>query len=161
MLAHPSPVASPAVASVDGVLRLPGCPFCDIVAGDRPGFVVLSEPTVLAFLDIRPLFPGHVLVVPRSHVDTFDDASTEVLADLGMATQRLSRAVQAGTGAAGAFIATNVRVSQSVFHLHFHVVPRTRGDGLRGFFWPRTRYRDDAHAEEVAAAIRAALTALG
>jgi histidine triad (HIT) family protein len=149
------------VVSVDGVFRLPGCPFCDIVAGDRAAFVVLDEPGVVAFLDIHPVFPGHVLVVPRSHVDSFDDASLEVLADLAEATQRLSRAVQAATGAAGAFIATNVRVSQSIPHLHFHVVPRTRGDGLRGFFWPRTHYRDDAHAEEVAAAIRARLTAPG
>jgi histidine triad (HIT) family protein len=149
------------VASVVDVLRLPGCPFCDIAAGDRPGFVVLDEPSVLAFLDVRPLFPGHVLVVPRSHVDSYDDASAQVLTELGMATQRLSRAVQTATGAAGAFIATNVRVSQSIPHLHFHVVPRTRGDGLRGFFWPRARYRDDAHAEEVAASIRAALTAQG
>jgi histidine triad (HIT) family protein len=157
MLAHLGWIASPAVASVDGVFRLPGCPFCDIVAGDRSAFVVLDEPGVVAFLDIHPLFPGHVLVVPRSHVDSFDDAPASVLADLATATQQLSRAVQAATGAAGAFIATNVRVSQSIPHLHFHVVPRTRGDGLRGFFWPRTRYRDDEHAEEVAAAIRAAL----
>ena len=149
------------MASVDGVFRLPGCPFCDIVAGDRSAFVVLDEPGVLAFLDIRPLFPGHVLVVPRSHADSFDDADLQTLTELTAATQRLSRAVQRATSAAGAFIATNVRVSQSIPHLHFHVVPRTRGDGLRGFFWPRTRYRDDAHAEEVAAAIRARLTTPG
>jgi histidine triad (HIT) family protein len=156
-------LGSPAVSPDDdgAVLRLPGCLFCDIVAGDRAAFVVLDEAAVVAFLDIHPLFPGHVLVVPRSHVDSFDDASAAVLADLAAATQRLSRAVQAATGAAGTFIATNVRVSQSVPHLHFHVVPRTRGDGLRGFFWPRTRYRDDAHAEEVASSIRLVLRETG
>jgi histidine triad (HIT) family protein len=153
MLAH--------VSLLDGVIRVPGCLFCDIIAGDRAGWIVLDEATVVAFLDIHPLFPAHVLVVPRSHVDTFDDASARVLGDLAGATQRLSRAVQHTTGAAGAFIATNVRVSQSVPHLHFHVVPRNRGDGLRGFFWPRTRYRDEAHAEEVAGAVRAALSATG
>jgi histidine triad (HIT) family protein len=153
MLAH--------VSLLEGVIRVPGCLFCDIIAGDRAAFVVLDSPAVVAFLDIHPLFPGHVLVVPRSHVDTFDDASGAVLGDLAAATQRLSRAVQHTTGAAGAFIATNVRVSQSVPHLHFHVVPRNRGDGLRGFFWPRTRYRDDAHAEDVAADIRSALIGPG
>jgi histidine triad (HIT) family protein len=147
------------VASVERVIRLPGCLFCDIVAGDRAGFIVLDEPAAVAFLDVRPLFPGHVLLVPRSHVETFDDAPDEIVAHLATTAQRLSRAVQRATGAAGSFIATNVRVSQSISHLHFHIVPRTRGDGLRGFFWPRTRYRDDDHAEEVASAIRAALTA--
>ncbi len=145
------------MASEAGVIREPGCLFCDIIAGDLPSVIVLDEPAAVGFLDTHPLFPGHVLVVPRSHVDTYDDASGGVLGDLAAATQRVSRAVQEATGAAGAFIATNVRVSQSVAHLHFHVVPRTRGDGLRGFFWPRTRYRDDAHAEEVGAALRAAL----
>jgi histidine triad (HIT) family protein len=137
---------------------VPGCPFCEIAAGGRPAFVVLDEPAVVAFLDSHPLFPGHVLVVPRDHYATFDDAPPEVVAEVAVAAQRLSRAVQAATGAAGTFVATNVRVSQSVHHLHFHVVPRTRGDGLRGFFWPRTRYRDDADAEAVAASIREALT---
>jgi histidine triad (HIT) family protein len=135
-----------------------GCPFCEIVAGERPAFVVLDEPAVVGFLDSHPLFPGHVLVVPRDHHDTFDDSPPEVVAEVAVAAQRVSRAVQAATGAAGAFVATNIRVSQSVHHLHVHVVPRTRGDGLRGFFWPRTRYRDDEHAEAVASAIRAALT---
>ncbi len=134
-----------------------GCPFCEIAAGERPAFMVLDEEDVVAFLDSHPLFPGHVLVVPRGHQDSFDDSPPDVLTEVIVATQRVSRAVQAATGAAGAFIATNVRVSQSVAHLHFHVVPRTRGDGLRGFFWPRSRYRDDAHAEAVASGIRAAL----
>jgi histidine triad (HIT) family protein len=168
MLAHPpgnggraAPIASPAVATDDVVIRQPGCLFCDIIAGELPAFVVLDEAATVGFLDTHPLFPGHVLVVPRSHVDSYDDAGAPILAALAMATQRVSRAVQEATGAVGTFIATNVRVSQSVPHLHFHVVPRTRGDGLRGFFWPRTRYRDDNHAAEVAAALRAALRSLG
>jgi histidine triad (HIT) family protein len=136
---------------------MPGCVFCDIVAGERSAFVVLDDKDTMAFLDIRPLFPGHVLLVPRCHVDTFDDAPADTVIQLALAAQRLSKAVQAATGAAGSFIATNVRVSQSIPHLHFHVVPRTQGDGLRGFFWPRHKYRDDRHAEEVAEAIRAAL----
>jgi histidine triad (HIT) family protein len=136
---------------------MPGCAFCDIVAGERSAFVVLDEKDTMAFLDIRPLFPGHVLLIPRCHVDTFDDAPPDTVTQLALAAQRLSKAVQAATGAAGSFIATNVRVSQSIPHLHFHVVPRTRGDGLRGFFWPRHKYSDDRHAEEVAEAIRAAL----
>jgi histidine triad (HIT) family protein len=119
--------------------------------------VVLDEEGAVAFLDSRPLFPGHVLLIPRCHVDTFDDAPSDVLAELAVTSQRLSKAVQAATAATGAFIATNVRVSQSVPHLHIHIVPRTKGDGLRGFFWPRAPYRDEAHAAAAADAIRKAL----
>jgi histidine triad (HIT) family protein len=119
--------------------------------------VVLDEGGAVGFLDNRPLFPGHVLLIPRCHVDTFDDAPAEVLTEMALTSQRLSKAVQAATDATGAFIATNVRVSQSVPHLHIHIVPRTKGDGLRGFFWPRAPYRDDAHAAGVADAIRKAL----
>jgi histidine triad (HIT) family protein len=119
--------------------------------------VVLDEGGAVAFLDNRPLFPGHVLLIPRCHVDTFDDAPSDVLAGLAVTSQRLSKAVQAATDAKGAFIATNVRVSQSVPHLHIHIVPRTKGDGLRGFFWPRAPYRDEAQAAAVADAIRKAL----
>jgi histidine triad (HIT) family protein len=127
------------------------------VAGELPARVVLDEGGAVAFLDNRPLFPGHVLLVPRCHVDSFDDAPPDVVTELALTAQRLSRAVQAATGAKGAFIATNVRVSQSVPHLHFHIVPRTKGDGLRGFFWPRTRYRNESEAEAVAESIRKAL----
>jgi histidine triad (HIT) family protein len=119
--------------------------------------VVLDEGGAVAFLDNRPLFPGHVLLIPRCHVDTFDDAPSDVLAELAVTSQRLSKAVQAATDAKGAFIATNVRVSQSVPHLHIHIVPRTKGDGLRGFFWPRAPYHDEAHAAAVADAVRKAL----
>lgn len=136
-----------------------GCTFCSIVAGELPAHVVLDDDAVLAFLDIRPLFPGHVLVVPRQHAHTLADVPAVAVGPLFERVQQLSLAVRDATGAQGSFVAVNNVVSQSVPHLHVHVVPRTKGDGLRGFFWPRNPYRDDDHASEVAAAIRAALEA--
>ena len=133
------------------------CLFCGIVAGTVPATVVLDEEQVVAFLDVRPVFKGHVLVVPRQHHVTLPDLPVPLLEPLLVAAQRVARAVVDGLGAQGSFVAMNNVVSQSVPHLHVHVVPRTKGDGLRGFFWPRTTYRDDAHAVEVAEAIRAAL----
>lgn len=135
-----------------------GCPFCSILAGDLPAHVVLDDDVVLAFLDVRPLFPGHVLVVPRTHVETLVDLPADAVGPYFERVRRLSSAVQRGTGAQGTFVAMNNTVSQSVPHLHTHVVPRTKGDGLRGFFWPRTRYTDDAHAAEVAASIAGCLS---
>lgn len=134
-----------------------GCTFCSIVAGDLPAHVVLDDDVAMAFLDIRPLFPGHVLVVPREHADALPELPTGAVGPLFERVQRLSVAVRDATGAQGTFVAVNNVVSQSVPHLHVHVVPRTKGDGLKGFFWPRNPYRDDAHAAEVAAAIAAAL----
>jgi histidine triad (HIT) family protein len=131
------------------------CVFCSIVTGASAAFVVLDEPRVMAFLDIRPLFPGHVLLVPKAHVQTLADLPEDMIVPLFSAAQRLSRAVEAAMEAEGTFVAMNNRVSQSVPHLHVHVVPRTKGDGLRGFFWPRTTYDDDAHAADTAARIRA------
>jgi histidine triad (HIT) family protein len=133
------------------------CTFCAIVAGDTPAHVVLDDDDVLAFLDIRPLFPGHVLVVPRDHHETLADLPPDQVGALFARVQRLATAVPAATGAVGTFVALNNKVSQSVPHLHVHVVPRTKGDGLRGFFWPRTKYESDAHAAEVAASILAEL----
>jgi histidine triad (HIT) family protein len=133
------------------------CVFCSILAGDTPAQVVLDDDVVLAFLDVRPLFPGHVLVVPRHHVETLADLPAASVGPYFERVQRLSEAVRTGTAAQGSFVALNNTVSQSVPHLHTHVVPRTKGDGLKGFFWPRTHYRDDDHAATVAAAIRAAL----
>jgi histidine triad (HIT) family protein len=130
-----------------------GCPFCAIVAGEAPGFVVDRAPAHVAFLDTRPLFEGHTLVVPHEHVVTLDQLAPERIGPFFSAVQRIEVAVRVATGAAGSFVALNNTVSQSVPHLHVHVVPRTRGDGLRGFFWPRTRYADDAAATAVAAAI--------
>ena len=132
-----------------------GCAFCGIVAG-APAHRVLEDDDVVAFLDIRPLFEGHVLVVPRGHHVTLADLPPDAVAPLFAAVQRLSAAVPAATGAVGTFVAMNNLVSQSVPHLHIHVVPRRPKDGLRGFFWPRTRYADEGAAAAVAARIREA-----
>jgi len=134
-----------------------GCVFCSIVAGDVPATMVMSDDDVAAFLDARPLFKGHVLVVPRGHVPTLYDVPPAALGTLFAVVQRIARAVEAGLGVDGTFIAMNNKVSQSVPHLHVHVVPRKRKDGLRGFFWPREPYADDAEREAFAAKIRAAL----
>jgi histidine triad (HIT) family protein len=140
------------------VTPAPGpCVFCAIVAGESPAHTVFEDERFVAFLDVRPLFPGHVLLVPREHHEALWDLPTGLTPHLAEATQRLSVAVREAMGAAGIFNAINNIVSQSVPHLHVHVVPRNRKDGLRGFFWPRTHYDDDEHAAATAAAIRAAL----
>ncbi len=133
------------------------CLFCRVVAGDVHAHVVLDEAAALAFLDHRPLFPGHCLLVPRAHHETLVDLPEELLEPLFGAARRLSRAVEAAMGAEGSFVAMNNRVSQSVPHLHVHVVPRRRKDGLRGFFWPRYPYASEEEAADVAARVRAAL----
>src|SRR6516165_2527222 len=117
---------------------------------------VWEDADVVAFLDIRPVFPGHVLVVPRAHVETLADLPAAEVGPFFMVVQHLSGAVERAMGAQGTFVAINNKVSQSVPHLHCHVVPRTKGDGLRGFFWPRRRYDSDAERATVAAAIAAA-----
>jgi histidine triad (HIT) family protein len=117
-----------------------GCLFCRIAGGEAPGAIVLESTTVVAFLDHRPLFPGHCLVVPREHTETLGDLPAAGIGPLFAAASTLARAVETALGADGSFVAVNNRVSQSVPHLHVHVVPRRRGDGLRGFFWPRGRY---------------------
>ena len=132
------------------------CPFCAIVAGRAPAAVVHSDDVAVAFLDRTPLFPGHVLVVPRDHVVTLVDLPTEKVGPYFEQVRAAARAVTDGTGAAGTFVAMNNVVSQSVPHLHTHVVPRNRRDGLKGFFWPRTRYRDQDHVDEFAERIRSA-----
>ncbi|HEX8122755.1 MAG TPA: HIT family protein [Solirubrobacteraceae bacterium] len=132
------------------------CVFCAIVGGQQPAHVVLDEPDFLAFLDVRPLFPGHVLLVPKEHHETLWDLPDELVGPLNAATKRLAVAVKEAMGAAGIFTATNNVVSQSVPHLHVHVVPRNRKDGLRGFFWPRTKYESADAAEDVARRIRLA-----
>lgn len=133
------------------------CVFCAIVAGDEHAHVVLDDDAALAFLDVRPLFPGHVLLVPREHHETLTDLPPEQVEPLFSRARLLAGAVEEAMGAKGTFVAMNNRVSQSVPHLHVHVVPRTKGDGLRGFFWPRTRYEGDDDMGEVAARIRAAV----
>ncbi|MEV4479255.1 HIT family protein [Micromonospora coxensis] len=138
-----------------------GCVFCGIVAGEVPAFRVADEPDGVAFLDTRPVFKGHVLVVPRTHLVTLDELPADALPGYFRLVQRLAVAVETGLGAGGTFVAMNNRVSQSVAHLHTHVVPRTKGDGLRGFFWPRTRYTDDAEAHRYADRIAGAAPATG
>lgn len=133
------------------------CAFCVIAAGERQARGVHSDDDVVAFLDHRPLFPGHVLVTPRDHIPTLSDLPTERIETLFGTVQRLERAVRAAVDAEGTFVALNNIVSQSVPHLHVHVVPRRRGDGLRGFFWPRHGYEDEAHADSVQRAVIRAL----
>jgi histidine triad (HIT) family protein len=134
-----------------------GCAFCAIVAGEVAATMVLDEGDVVGFLDVRPVFKGHVLVVPRAHHVTLTDLPVALVEPLLVATQRVARAVVDGLGSQGSFVAMNNVVSQSVPHLHVHVVPRTKGDGLRGFFWPRHTYDDDAERESFGARIRDAL----
>jgi histidine triad (HIT) family protein len=130
------------------------CLFCRIASGEVDAHVVYADDAFLAFLDHRPLFPGHALLIPRAHVDTLLDAPADLLGPLAAATQRLSVAVRDAMEAEGVFNAVNNVVSQSVPHLHVHVVPRRRKDGLRGFFWPRSKYASDEEARAVAASIR-------
>lgn len=134
------------------------CTFCAIVNLEAPAHVVLDDDVAVAFLDNRPLFPGHVLVVPRPHVETLPDLPVPEVGAYFERVQRVTAAVRAAVGAQGTFVAMNNTVSQSVPHLHTHVVPRTKGDGLKGFFWPRSRYEDDDHAGRVAAQIADALS---
>ena len=135
------------------------CIFCSIIAGRVPAHFVLDEPGAVAFLDRSPLFPGHVLVVPRHHHETLIDLPEPEVGPLFLAVKRVTGAVTRAMEAEGTFLALNNVVSQSVPHLHVHVVPRRKKDGLKGFFWPRIRYDDDAAAAEVASRIRGLLAA--
>ena len=134
------------------------CVFCRIVADEAPAHVVLDDDVAVGFLDVRPLFPGHVLLVPRAHVEVLPDLPPDLVGPLFTRAQRLADVMVGALGAQGSFVALNNTVSQSVPHLHVHVVPRTKGDGLKGFFWPRTKYDSDEHAAEVAARLREALS---
>ncbi|HET9690053.1 MAG TPA: HIT family protein [Acidimicrobiales bacterium] len=138
-----------------------GCVFDRIRDGETPGHVVLDEGEVLAFLDARPVFPGHTLVVPRRHVATLADLDGATAGAVWAAGRRIARALRPALGAQGAFLCLNDEVSQSVAHVHLHVVPRRFKDGLRGFLWPRQRYADEGEAAGVAARIAAVLAADG
>ena len=146
------------LASPPGGRAISECIFCDIIAGVVPAHIVLADDVVVAFLDSRPVFKGHVLIAPREHVRTLADLLPAAVGPFFLRVQRVSAVMPAALGCQGTFVAANNVVSQSVPHLHFHVVPRTKGDGLRGFFWPRTRYDSDAEAAEYAERMRAALT---
>jgi histidine triad (HIT) family protein len=137
------------------------CAFCRIAAGEQDdAWMVLDEPHALAFLDHRPLFPGHCLLIPREHYETLADLPQDLLEPFFSTAQLLSRAVPEAMGKPGSFVAMNNVVSQSVPHLHVHVVPRKPKDGLRGFFWPRTKYESDVQRDEARDAIRKTLDRL-
>jgi histidine triad (HIT) family protein len=133
------------------------CAFCDIAAGRSAAAIVFEDEISLAFLDARPLFHGHTLLIPPAHVETLGDAPADLVGSLFLRSQMLAGAVETAMDAEGTFVAMNNRVSQSVPHLHIHIVPRRRKDGLRGFFWPRTTYAGDAELEAVRQRIRAAV----
>lgn len=132
----------------------PQCVFCEIARGGIPADIVYEDANSIALLDSHPLFPGHVLLCPREHYQTLVDLPLPLTGPLFAATQLLAKAVEAAVDAEGTFVAINNRVSQTVPHLHIHVVPRKRRDGLRGFFWPRQQYRDEAAREAVRHAIQ-------
>ncbi len=150
------------MADEDAPRTVPACAFCRIVLGDESAHVVLEDDATLAFLDHRPLFPGHCLLIPKAHHATLPDLPADLVAPLFATAQRLARAVEAGLGTDGSFVAINNRVSQSVPHLHVHVVPRRRKDGLfaRNFVWTRRPYEDDAAVVAAREALRAALARL-
>ena len=132
----------------------PDCSFCAIAAGEIDAEIVHSDETTLAFLDHRPLFPGHVLLIPRPHHETIEDLPPALVEPLFSTARTLAGAVRRAMGSQGSFVALNNKVSQSVPHLHVHIVPRSKKDGLRGFFWPRNPYENEEHLAATAAAIR-------
>jgi len=132
------------------------CAFCKVVRADD-GFRVFEDEQTLAFLDHRPLFAGHSLLIPKSHLETINDLPDSLLAQLFANVRLLSAAVELGMRAEGTFIAANNRISQSVPHFHVHIVPRTKGDGLKGFFWPRRKYKSAEEVSSVLSALRAAI----
>ena len=136
------------------------CGFCRIVAGEVAAATVLEDEVSMAFLDHRPLFPGHCLLVPKSHYETLADLPLAQVGPLFTVAQRVARAMEDGLAAEGSFVAVNNRVSQSVAHLHIHVVPRRKKDGLKGFFWPRGRYATALEMETVRATLEDAVAGL-
>lgn len=136
---------------------MPGCAFCAVVAGTVAARIVFEDEISIAFLDNRPLFPGHCLLVPRAHYETLGELPAELVGPIFLNARLLSRAVEAAMDAQGSFVAINNRVSQSIPHLHVHIVPRRKKDGLKGFFWPRSPYKSESEMEEVERAIRATI----
>ena len=136
------------------------CLFCRIVSGEVPATLVYVDKNAIAFLDHRPLFHGHTLLVPRDHVETLTDLPPALVGPFFEAAQSLAHAVEFAMKAEGTFVAINNRVSQSVPHLHVHIVPRRKKDGLKGFFWPRTKYKDEEEMKVVQRKIAAALQEL-
>ncbi len=133
------------------------CRFCQIIRREIPSAIIFEDETSLAFLDTRPLFPGHCLLVPKTHVETLADLPRALVAPLFQNAQRIERAIENSLQAEGTFVAINNRVSQSVQHRHIHLVPRHKKDGLKGFFWPRKPYKDQETMLRVQAVLRSAL----
>jgi histidine triad (HIT) family protein len=136
------------------------CLFCEVVARRAPAEIFFEDELTLAFLDHRPLFAGHTLLVPKLHCETLPDLPEAQIQPLFAVARALCRAMEEALGADGSLVAVNNRVSQSVPHLHVHVVPRRRKDGLRGFFWPRAKYRDPAEAQAMCRLLRDAMQRL-
>ena len=136
------------------------CLFCQIANGEVDSHIVLQDEISLAFLDHRPVFLGHCLLIPKGHYETLADLPQGLLTPLFANAQLLSLAMERGLGADGSFVAINNRVSQSIPHLHIHIIPRRRRDGLKGFFWPRQKYQDEKHMAQVRDALRAAIAQL-
>src|SRR5437660_1239791 len=136
------------------------CLFCKIVSGELSARIVFEDHDCIAFLDHRPVFPGHCLLIPKQHFETLADLPADLIEPFFKNVQLLTRAVESGLLADGTFVAMNNKVSQSVPHLHVHVVPRRRKDGLRGFFWPRSKYKTEEESDLVQSAIREAISAL-
>lgn len=136
------------------------CPFCEIITGTQPAFVVYENQLSLAFLDKRPLFAGHTLLIPKEHISTLAELPPHMTGPIFETARKLTIAVEKAMNAQGSFVAINNKVSQSVPHLHIHIVPRTKGDGLKGFFWPRKKYRDDKEMVQVMEKIKSAVANL-
>jgi len=136
------------------------CVFCKVITGEIPANVVFEDEVAIAFLDHRPLFPGHCLLVPKDHFETLSDLPGELIGPFFKNVQLLTRAVELALEAEGSFVAMNNRVSQSVPHLHVHVVPRRKKDGLKGFFWPRNKYEDETQIVAAQKAIQAAIATI-
>lgn len=133
------------------------CLFCEIVTGEVSALIVFQDDISLALLDHRPLFPGHCLLIPKNHYETLSDLPEELVGPFFKNVQLLARAVELALDAEGSFVAMNNRISQSVPHLHVHIVPRKKKDGLKGFFWPRNKYKDENEMLEVQKLIQAAI----
>jgi histidine triad (HIT) family protein len=136
------------------------CLFCGIVKNEQSASVVFHDDISIAFLDHRPLFPGHCLLLPKNHFETLSDLPPDLVGPFFKNVQLLARAVELAVAAEGSFVAMNNRVSQSVPHLHVHIVPRRKKDGLKGFFWPRTKYANDGEITEVQLAIQSAIAGI-
>ena len=142
-------------------ITIPDCSFCKIVRSEVQSYTVFEDDLSLAFLDKRPLFPGHCLLIPKSHYETLIDLPSSLVGPLFQNVQLLVRAIEQGLQAEGTFVAINNRISQSVPHLHIHIVPRHKKDGLKGFFWPRQHYPDEATILNIQKTLRITIAQLG